>query len=83
MLLQPLGHLSVFRINDLRAACSRLSHTPATSPELARITFAFSEFDAHEPRRARKLCQTSQCAAITYGDLVELRLLSGESGIRG
>ena len=26
--LQPLGHLSVFRINDLQAAQRRLSHTP-------------------------------------------------------
>ena len=29
VLLQPLGHLSVFKINDLRAVGIRLSHTPA------------------------------------------------------
>ena len=36
VLLQPLGHLSVFRINDLRAACRRLSHTPALFPARTR-----------------------------------------------
>ena len=36
VLLQPLGHLSVFRINDLRAARQRLSHTPAISEPFIR-----------------------------------------------
>src|SRR6476660_538964 len=31
VLLQPLGHLSAFRIIELRAAWTRLSHTPGPS----------------------------------------------------
>ena len=48
VLLQPLGHLSVFKINDLRAACSRLSHTPALFPGADAITFAFSGLNSTE-----------------------------------
>ena len=42
MLLQPLGHLSVFRINNLRAAQTRLSLTPDNLPSADAITCAFS-----------------------------------------
>jgi hypothetical protein len=34
VLLQPLGHLSVFRFNNLRAVWQRLSHTPPISAVL-------------------------------------------------
>ena len=43
VLLQPLGHLSVFRINNLRAVCNRLSHTSALLPTFDAIVFGFSE----------------------------------------
>ena len=42
VLLQPLGHLSTFRINDLRAACHRLSHTPPPFRAVDSITFVSS-----------------------------------------
>jgi hypothetical protein len=48
VLLQPLGHLSVFKINDLRAACSRLSHTPAPFLRMNSITFEVSDLEEAE-----------------------------------
>ena len=42
VLLQPLGHLSVFKINDLRAAFGRLSHTSALGLSADAISFGFS-----------------------------------------
>jgi hypothetical protein len=40
--LQPLGHLSVFRINDLRVVRNRLSHTPVT----VRASVRFPSYSA-------------------------------------
>ena len=40
-------------------------------------------FAARERRRRCKLCQTSQCRAITYGDFVELPLKRFEVAWRG
>ena len=45
VLLQPLGHLSVFRINHLRAAWLTLSHTPLTFRTVNSITFLISELE--------------------------------------
>ena len=58
VLLQPLGHLSVFRINDLRAAYSRLSHTPKALSIADTITFVFSELKQAEDGLPKKLCKT-------------------------
>ena len=59
VLLQPLGHLSVFRINNLRAAGIRLSHTSALRPSADAITFGFSELKRTDDGFRRKLCKTS------------------------
>ena len=58
-LLQPLGHLSVFRINDLRAVSIRLSHTSGPRPSDDGITFGFNNFTRSDDGVGRKLCRTS------------------------
>jgi hypothetical protein len=65
VLLQPLGHLSVFRINNLRAVSIRLSHTSALLPSADAITFGFIELKRTDDGLRRKLCKTSQSRVIT------------------
>ena len=67
VLLQPLGHLSVFRINNLRAVGIRLSHTSALLPSADAITFILSEFKPTDDGAWKNLCKTSQSLEITYG----------------
>jgi hypothetical protein len=59
VLLQPLGHLSIFRINNLRAVSTRLWHTPALVPSADPITFVFSDLKGTEGARPQELCKTS------------------------
>ena len=58
--------ISPFRINGLRSIRQTLSHTPATS-EVFLGSSLQSVSSTRVAAGARKLCQTSQCAAITYG----------------
>jgi len=51
--LQPLGHLSVFRINTFRAVSIRLSHTSAVLPSADAITFGFSKLKRTDDRLER------------------------------
>ena len=66
VLLQPLGHLSVFRINELQTAQNRLSHTPTTLPALTSITFVFSGLKRTEDEHRKESCKTSESPLITY-----------------
>jgi hypothetical protein len=59
VLFQPLGHLSVFRINELQTVSKRLSHTPVSRVRFLQIPFRFSGFDPCETRHAWQLCKTS------------------------
>ena len=60
--------ISPFRINDLRAGFS--DYRTRRCPSEPFLDLVCTEcFDADENNRSRKLCQTSQCPAITYGDL--------------
>ena len=63
MLLQPLGHLSVFRIN-LHAVRDRLSHTAALFPRINSITFEFSDLERADGARRQRLCKTSSSPVI-------------------
>jgi hypothetical protein len=56
--LQPLGHLSVFRINSLPAVQHELWHTPARSEPFCPIIFSFSGLQPDKDVRAPELCQT-------------------------
>src|SRR6266704_3435843 len=56
-----------FRINDLRAARQRLSHTPSTSRAVRSISFALSGLTRYANGRSGELCQTSECPRSTYG----------------
>jgi hypothetical protein len=64
--LQPLGHLSGFRINNLRAVGERLSHTPC---EISPSNVKPRGFNDLQPENASfigELRKTSQCRSITY-----------------
>jgi hypothetical protein len=73
VLLQPLGHLSAFKINDLRAVGLRLSHTPPISLALFHRV-SIQRFTRRSAGIDWKLCQTCEGRAITYGVFVELLL---------
>ena len=45
VLLQPLGHLSVFRINNLRAIWQHIIAHVVEFLHRSSISFAFNEFD--------------------------------------
>jgi hypothetical protein len=64
---RPLGHLSVFRINNLRAMTDVLSHTPPTMRALSSILFVFSGLAPTDGNRRQELCKTCECRPITYG----------------
>ena len=66
MLLQPLGHLSVFRINELQTARNRLSHTPTTLPAFTWIAFVFSGLKRTEEEHPGELCKAAESPLITY-----------------
>ena len=59
VLLQPLGHLSVFRINNLRAVDERLSHTPLPLAHQTAKANRFSDLEPIDDERRRQLCKTS------------------------
>ena len=63
VLLQPLGHLSDFEINELRSVWiqerSFKSHCSA-------MRFVSHGVRTLQEQSLRELCQTSECAAITY-----------------
>ena len=67
VLLQPLEHLSVFKINNLRAACRRFIAHDGELPSADAITFAFSDLKRTEDGSQQKLCETSFSTLITYG----------------
>src|SRR6187401_2239056 len=56
----------------------------ADFPSRSSISFALRGLKRGKGQPSAELCQTSQCAAITYGDLLELDSCSwsGASGIR-
>jgi hypothetical protein len=58
--------LRLFRINDLRAVCRRLSHAGAL-PSTDAMTFVFSDLKRTEEGRRQKLCKTSLSTLIAYG----------------
>jgi hypothetical protein len=56
---RPLQHLSVFRINDLRAVAHRLSHTLVTMRASSSIPFVFSALAPTDSEHPDELCNTS------------------------
>jgi hypothetical protein len=86
VLLQPLGHLSAFRIKDLRAVTANYDTrfgTQVTSecdlPWIQRVK------RAAERVTTALLCKTSECSQTTYGDsgtIIECARPYGQSGGR-
>ena len=66
VLLQPLGHLSVFRINRLRAVEHLIIAHARRVEARSSITFRFSGLKRAQRCASRKLCQTTQSLAIGY-----------------
>jgi hypothetical protein len=85
VLPQPLGHLSVFRINDLRAVFRRLSHTPPNFRSHSSISFALNglmrtrtaanENCVRPPNVPRSL----MAVLLSEGTAADLRIWSGRS----
>ena len=67
VLLQPLGHLSVFRINRLRAVEPLIIGHVWRVEARSSITFRFSGLNRAARCASRKLCRTSQSLAIGTG----------------
>jgi hypothetical protein len=65
VLLQPLGHLSGFRINDLPAVDSLYYRTPVSTSSCSPIAVGFSELRAAMSQSSSELCQTLECRPIT------------------
>src|SRR5687767_7343200 len=68
VLLQPLGHLSVFRISSLQVFSKALLHTPSASVR-GDLDPPVTSATCGEQRTAigRILCKTCGSARITYG----------------
>ena len=67
VLLQPLGHLSVSKINELRAGVEQCSAERSFKSSSCAIPSGFSGLRALEKRIALRLCKTSGCCPLTYG----------------
>jgi hypothetical protein len=67
VLLQPLGHLSVFRINRLRAVERLIIAHAGGGDGPASIAFRFSILGASVGTSPLELCQTGESCPITYG----------------
>jgi hypothetical protein len=66
VLLQPLGHLSVFRINRLRAVERLIIAHAGGGDGPASIAFRFSILGASVGTSPLELCQTGESCPITY-----------------
>jgi hypothetical protein len=64
--------ISPFRINKLRAASHSVAQNPPSNLADPRCNLPSAVYGRADVSPASKLCQTSLCAAITYGDFVEL-----------
>jgi hypothetical protein len=69
---RPLGHLYVFRINELRTARNSVAQNRPSSLTRARSSLGFSGLRSDRKCTSQALCQTSRSRRITCDDLTEL-----------
>ena len=64
--------ISPFRIKQLRTVLNSLAQTAPSNPRHLLCDLGSSVYGPADPASSWKLCQTSECRSLTYGDSISL-----------